>query len=153
MKELPGGQRIPMLVQLARDKIGLENAPPGGDAYKRLGALAKKHGASLVAVWVIQASAQHIAGDPLDYLTKLVNGQLEREARSNGYQTNGHSTAGRSAGGGYGGGGGNGRAGTGGASHPPVGTPEYIEWARARDAQLGIGVGGAAHGARTGATG
>lgn len=87
-----------------------------------------------------------------------INGQrLNARSGQNGGNGNGRQTAnaahGRSAGGGYGSGSGNGRAGTGGASHPPVGTPEYIEWARARDAQLGIGVSGAASGPRTRASG
>lgn len=80
MKDLPSAQRLPTLVSLAHDKIGADDAP-GCATYGRLGQLARKHTASLVAVWIIQAAGQHIAGDPLDYLTKLAAGQIGRTAQ------------------------------------------------------------------------
>jgi hypothetical protein len=80
MKDLPSHQRLPALVSLAHDKIGADDTP-GCATYGRLGQLARKHTASLVAVWIIQAAGQHIAGDPLDYLTKLVGGQIGRTAQ------------------------------------------------------------------------
>src|SRR5487761_2456008 len=81
MKDLPSAQRVPALVTLAHEKIGVD-ATPGGAGYARLGQLAKKHTASLVAVWIIQASGQHIAGDPLDYLVKVASGQIGRSAHN-----------------------------------------------------------------------
>ncbi len=81
LKDAPANQRIPLLVSLAHDKIGVDDTP-GGVGYARLGMLAKKHGAALVAVWILQAASEHIAAEPLDYLTKIANGETKRASQN-----------------------------------------------------------------------
>lgn len=82
MKTAAPADRIPFLVQLAHEKIGVDDSP-GGPSYARLGGLAKKWEAALVASWIMQASAAHIKGDPMNYLTAMAN----KTNRANG---NGH---------------------------------------------------------------
>lgn len=86
LKDAASAERIPLLVFLAHDKIGADNTP-GCESYARLGMLARKHGAALVAKWILQAATEHIAGDPLDYLTALAKKQTNRASQ------NGHNRA------------------------------------------------------------
>lgn len=83
LKEAPANQRTALLVRLAHEKIGADDTP-GGSSYARLGKMAKDYrGAGLVATWILQAATEHIAGDPLDYLTVLAKKQTNR-ANQNG---------------------------------------------------------------------
>lgn len=63
--------RVALLTRMAYERIGSDPA-----AYSRVGSLAKKCGAALLAKYILQAAASHIDGDdPLSYLTKIVNRQ------------------------------------------------------------------------------
>lgn len=102
-------ERTALLVRLAHDKINVDDTP-GGTGYARIGALASRHHAGNVLVWIFQAAAQHITGDPLDYLTTIANRQ-QREARNGTGTTTGQASArttGTAASGGRGSGGGSG---------------------------------------------
>lgn len=82
LKEAPANQRTALLVRLAHEKIGADDTP-GGSSYARLGKMAKDyHGAGLVATWILQAATEHIAGDPLDYLTVLAKKQTNRASQN-----------------------------------------------------------------------
>jgi hypothetical protein len=62
-------QRVALLTRLAHERISVPLASP---SYARIGALAKQCGAGLLVKHILLAAAQHIDGDALDYLTKLV---------------------------------------------------------------------------------
>ncbi|HLV99094.1 MAG TPA: hypothetical protein VKT82_10505 [Ktedonobacterales bacterium] len=68
--------RVALLARLAHERIGvsLERA-----SYARIGALAKQWGAALLVAHILLAAANHIDGDPLDYLTRLARGQQRKE--------------------------------------------------------------------------
>ena len=70
-------ERVALLTRLAHERIGvrLETA-----SYARIGALAKQCGTALVVKHILLAAANHIDGDPLDYLTRLARGQQRKEA-------------------------------------------------------------------------
>ena len=69
-------ERVPLLVRLAHERIGV---PLETASYARIGALAKQCGAALVVKHILLAAANHIDGDPLDYLTKLARSQPRKE--------------------------------------------------------------------------
>lgn len=69
-------ERVALLTRLAHEHIGV---PLEKASYVRIGALAKQCGASLVVKHILLATANHIDGDPLDYLTKLARGQQKKE--------------------------------------------------------------------------
>jgi hypothetical protein len=79
VKEAPARERVAMLVRMAHEKIDI---PAETASYARIGALAKKHTASLLAKHIMSAAAQHIDGDPLDYLTALCNKTTNTYARA-----------------------------------------------------------------------
>ncbi len=70
-------ERVALLVRLAHERLGvlLEKT-----SYARVGALAKQCGAALLAKHILLAAANHIDGDPLDYLTRLARGKPGKEA-------------------------------------------------------------------------
>ena len=70
-------ERVALLVRLAHERIGV---PLEKASYGRIGALAKQCGAALLVKHILLAAANHIDGDPLDYLTKLARGQQRKEA-------------------------------------------------------------------------
>ena len=70
-------ERVALLVRLAHERISV---PLELASYARIGALAKQCGAALVVKHILLATANHIDGDPLDYLTKLARGQQQKEA-------------------------------------------------------------------------
>jgi hypothetical protein len=69
-------ERVARLVRLAHERIGV---PLEKASYPRIGALAKQGGAALLVKHILLAAANHIDGDPLDYLTKLARGQQRKE--------------------------------------------------------------------------
>ena len=69
-------ERVALLVRLAHERIGV---PLEKASYARIGALAKQCGAALVVKHILLATANHIDGDPLDYLTRLARGQQRKE--------------------------------------------------------------------------
>jgi hypothetical protein len=69
-------ERVALLTRLAHERIGV---PLQTASYARIGALAKQCGAALVVKHILLAAANHIDGDPLDYLTKLARGQQRKE--------------------------------------------------------------------------
>jgi hypothetical protein len=69
-------QRVALLTHLAHERIGVRLASP---SYARIGALAKQCGAALLVKHILLAAAQHIDGDSLDYLTKLVTNTHRKE--------------------------------------------------------------------------
>jgi hypothetical protein len=69
-------QRVALLTRLAHEHIGVPLASP---SYARIGALAKQCGAALLIKHILLAAAQHIDGDSLDYLTKLVTNAHRKE--------------------------------------------------------------------------
>jgi hypothetical protein len=70
-------ERVALLTRLAHERIGV---PLETASYARIGALAKQCGAALVVKHILLATANHIDGEPLDYLTKLARGQQRKEA-------------------------------------------------------------------------
>lgn len=70
------GQRVALLTRLAHERISV---PLASQSYARIGALAKQCGAGLLVKHILQAAAQHIDGDPLDYLTKLATNAKQKE--------------------------------------------------------------------------
>jgi hypothetical protein len=79
VKDAANGDRVALLVRLANEKINVSLEDTA--SYSRIGSLAKKHTASLLVKRIMAASAQHIDGRPLDYLTALCN---RSEGGSNG---------------------------------------------------------------------
>lgn len=71
-------ERVALLTRLAHERIGV---PLETASYSRIGALAKQAGAALMIKHILLAAANHIDGDPLAYLTKLVHGQHKGYAR------------------------------------------------------------------------
>ena len=71
-------ERVPLLVRLAHERTGV---PLETASYARIGALAKQCGAALVVKHILLAAANHIDGDPLAYLTKLVHSPQAGHAR------------------------------------------------------------------------
>lgn len=71
-------ERVALLTRLAHERIGV---PLETTSYARIGALAKQAGAALMIKHILLAAANHIDGDPLAYLTKLVHGQYKGHAR------------------------------------------------------------------------
>ena len=69
-------ERVALLTRLAHERIGV---PLETANYARIGALAKHCGAALVVKHILLAAANHIDGDPLDYLTRLARGQQRKE--------------------------------------------------------------------------
>jgi len=69
-------QRVALLTRLAHERIGV---PLEKASYARIGALAKLSGAALLVKHILLAAANHIDGDPLDYLTRLARGQQRKE--------------------------------------------------------------------------
>lgn len=69
-------ERVALLTRLAHERIGV---PLETASYARIGALAKQCGAALVVKHILLATANHIDGDPLDYLTRLARGQQRKE--------------------------------------------------------------------------
>ena len=78
-------ERVALLTRLAHERIGV---PLETASYARIGALAKQVGASLLVKHILLAAANHIDGDPLAYLTKLVHspqaGHARKKEASNG---------------------------------------------------------------------
>ncbi len=70
-------ERVALLTRLAHERIGV---PLETASYARIGALAKQCGGALLVKHILLAAANHIDGDPLDYLTKLARGQQRKEA-------------------------------------------------------------------------
>jgi hypothetical protein len=71
-------ERVALLVRLAHERLGV---PLETASYARIGALAKQAGAALLVKHILLAAANHIDGDPLAYLTKLVHSQQAGHAR------------------------------------------------------------------------
>jgi hypothetical protein len=69
-------ERVALLTRLAHERIGVPLASP---SYARIGALAKQCGAALLVKHILLAAAQHIDGDSLNYLTKLVSNAHRKE--------------------------------------------------------------------------
>ena len=69
-------ERVALLTRLAHERIGV---PLETASYARIGSLAKQCGAALVVKHILLAAANHIDGDPLDYLTRLARGQQRKE--------------------------------------------------------------------------
>jgi hypothetical protein len=69
-------QRVALLTRLAHERISVPLASP---SYARIGTLAKHCGAGLLVKYILLAAAQHIDGDPLDYLTKLATTANQKE--------------------------------------------------------------------------
>lgn len=69
-------ERVALLTRLAHERIGV---PLEKASYGRIGALAKQCGAALLVKHILVAAANHIDGDPLEYLTKLARGQHRKE--------------------------------------------------------------------------
>jgi hypothetical protein len=70
------GQRVALLTRLAHERISV---PLVSQSYARIGALAKRCGAGLLVKHILLAAAQHLDGDPLDYLTKLGTNAKQKE--------------------------------------------------------------------------
>ena len=71
-------QRVALLTRLAHERIGV---PAVTTSYARIGTLAKRCGAALLVKHILLAAANHIDGDPLDYLTKLIHSPQVGQAR------------------------------------------------------------------------
>jgi hypothetical protein len=71
-------QQVALLTRLAHERIGVALLTT---SYARIGALAKQCGAALLVKHILLAAANHIDGDPLDYLTKLAHSSHAGQAR------------------------------------------------------------------------
>jgi hypothetical protein len=70
------GQRVALLTRLAHERLSV---PLASQSFARIGKLAKQCGAGLLVKHILLAAAQHLDGDPLDYLTKLVTNSKQKE--------------------------------------------------------------------------
>lgn len=67
-----------LITRLAHERIDVALVTT---SYARIGALAKQCGAALLVKHTLLAAANHIDGDPLDYLTRLVHHPQAGHAR------------------------------------------------------------------------